>query len=332
MIPLRRRPLLGLALAALGWPTAALPQTGERVYRIGVLRPGHAPPPHVKDLFGTSLPRVMAELGHAPGRNLMIEFRHGLGDAKRLTDLARSFVEDRFDLVIAVGAQAATAMKQATSTLPIVVYGNFDPLALGLLKSLARPGGNLTGLLFAPDGTLAAKRLQLLKEMVPQATRIGLLAPDDDVGFKGQLQETLKAARTLRLELPVATVRGGDYAAAFDTLVRQRVAAVVVGSHQYFVVDRATIIELAARHKMPAMYEWREQVAEGGLMTYSTNIEDVYRRIASYVDRILKGANPAEMPVERPATFDLVINLKTARALGLAVPAALRLQADEVIE
>lgn len=331
MIVLRRRPVVVQMLVALGWPGPARAQAGDRVHRIGVLRPGQPPQGHTEDILAVNLPRAMSELGYAQGRNLLLEVRYGQGDLQRLQVLARGFVDERFDVVIAVGAQAAVAMKRASATLPIVVYGNFDPLALGLLSSLARPGGNLTGVLFAPDGTLAAKRLQLLKEMVPQATRVGLLAPDDE-SFRGQLQETLKAAQTLRIELPVATVRGGDYAAAFDALVRQRVAAVVVASHQYFVFDRAQIIELAARHKLPAMYEWREQVADGGLMTYSTSLYAMYQRTAWYVDRILKGAKPAEMPVERPTTFELVINLKTARALGLAIPQAFLLRADEVID
>lgn len=331
MKPLRRRPILGLTLGAFGWPMWARSQAGDRVSRICILRPGDPPPPGQADMMGASLPRVMSELGYAPGRNLQLEFRYGQGDPQRLQALARGIADERFDVVIAVGAQATVAMKRASAAIPIVMYGNFDPLAMGLLSSLARPGGNVTGVLIAPDGTLAAKRLQLLKEMVPQATRIGLLAPDDD-SFRGQLQETARAAQTLRVDLPVATVRGGDYAAAFDSLVRQRVAAVMVGSHQYFVADRAEIIELAAKHRLPAMYEWREQVADGGLMTYSTSLYGMYQRVGSYVDRILKGAKPAEMPVERPTTFDLVINLKTVRALGLTVPPAFLLRADEVIE
>jgi putative ABC transport system substrate-binding protein len=323
----RRAALAGLAL---GWPLAARPQGAERVFRVGILRPGEAPlSPHEMQVVG--FPRALRERGYVEGRNLVVETRYAGGDLQRLPGLARSFVDDRFDVVVAVGTPAVRAMKQASETLPIVIYGNFDPVALGLVSSLARPGGNITGVLIAPDGTLAAKRLQLLKEMVPQAARIGLLVPDDDsIGL--QVQETLAAARVLRLELPVVTVRASEYAAAFDALLRQRVGALVVGSHQYFVRERAAVIELAAQHKLPAMYEWREQVADGGLMTYSTNLYGLYRRAASFIDRILKGARPAEMPVERPTTFDLVINLKTARALGLAIPPALRLQADEVIE
>ena len=323
----RRMALAGLVLCL---PLAALPQGAERMFRVGILRPGEAPL-SAQEMQVVGFPRALRELGYVEGRNLFLETRYAGGDLQRLPKLARSFIDERFDLVVAVGTPALRAMQQATSTLPVVMYGNFDPVALGLVRSLARPGGNITGVLIAPDGTLAAKRLQLLKEMVPQAARIGLLVPDDD-SIRLQVQETLAAAQALRVELPVVTVRRDEYGNAFEALSRLRVQALVVGSHQYFVRDRAAIITLAAQHKLPAMYEWREQVADGGLMTYGTDLYGLYQRTASYIDRILKGAAPAEMPVERPTKFELVLNMKTARSLGLAIPPALRLQADEVIE
>jgi putative tryptophan/tyrosine transport system substrate-binding protein len=326
----RRGLALSTAAALLGWPLRAWSQPAtERIYRVGFLRPGATVAANEPQVV--YFPRAFGELGYVEGRNLVIDVRYAHGDLQRLPELARSFVDERFDIVVAVGSPAARAMKAASATLPIVVYGNFDPLALGLVSSLARPGGNLTAVLMAPDGTLAGKRLQLLREVVPQATRIGLLVPEDPA-VRVQLQETKQAASALRLELPVVVVRDGDYAAAFDDLARQRVAALVVASHQYFVTDRAAIIQLAARHKLPAMYEWREQVADGGLMTYSTSLYGIHQRVAAYVDRILKGANPGEIPVERPTKFEFVINLKTAKALGLALPQALLLRADEVIQ
>jgi putative tryptophan/tyrosine transport system substrate-binding protein len=326
----RRLASAGLGATLLWVGTRAAGQAGERVWRVGILRPGE--PPRVSDdPQVTGVPRALRELGYSEGRNLTLETRYAQGDLSRLPALAGSFVADGFDVVVAVGSPAVRAMKQASSTVPIIMYGNFDPVALGLVASLARPGANVTGVLIAPDGTLAAKRLQLLKELVPQATRIGLLVPEDD-SIRLQVQETLKAARALRVELPVVSVRGGDYAAAFDALVRQRAGALVVGSHQYFVRDRAPIIELAARYRLPAMYEWREQVADGGLMSYSTSLYGVHQRVAAYVDRIVKGARPAEMPVDRPTRFDLVINLRTARALGLSISQSFLLRADEVIE
>lgn len=326
----RRELALSTAAMLFGWPLGAWPQgVGERVHRIGILRPGAPLAPNEPQ--NINFPRAFSELGYIEGRNLLIDVRYAHGELQRLPALARSFVDERFDVVVAVGSPAAKAMKEASATLPIVVYGNFDPLALGLVSSLARPGGNLTAVLMAPDGTLAGKRLQLLKELVPQATRIGLLVPDDSA-VRVQVQETRQAAQALGVELLSVTVHAGDYAAAFNELARQRAAALVVASHQYFVTDRAAIIRLAARHKLPAIYEWREQVSDGGLMTYSTSLYGIHQRVVAYVDRILKGARPAEMPVERPTKFDLVINLKTARALGLTIPQAVLLRADEVIE
>jgi putative ABC transport system substrate-binding protein len=245
--------------------------------------------------------------------------------------LASELLQAGIDIAVAVGAPAVRAMKEATSTVPIVMYGNFDPLALGLVSSLARPGRNVTGVLIAPDGTLAGKRLELLKAAVPQAARIALLVPDDESAHL-QVQETREAARALGVELPVVAVRGGDYKGAFAGIARERVGALLVGSHQYFVRDRQQIFQLAAAHRLPAMYEWREQVVDGGMMTYSTSLFGLYRRDAVYIDRILKGAQAGELPVERPTKFDLVINLKTARALGLTIPPSLLLRADELIE
>jgi putative tryptophan/tyrosine transport system substrate-binding protein len=311
-------------------PSALRAQTAVKVHRIGILRPS-APPLSPSDPIAVGIPNGLRDAGYVEGRNLVIERRFAGGDTARLPALARELVQAGVDVIIAVGAPAVQAAKAATSTVPIILYGNFDPLALGLVDSLARPAGNVTGVLIAPDGTMAGKRLELLKAAVPAARRIGLLLPDED-SVRVQVQETRAAAQQLGLELPVALVRGGDYASAFATITSERVAALVVGSHQYFVRDRAQIIALAAQYKLPAMYEWREQVVDGGLMTYSTSLNGLYQRVASYVDRILKGARPGDLPVERPTRFEFVINLKTAKALGLTLSQALLLRADEVIE
>jgi putative ABC transport system substrate-binding protein len=318
----------GMVLTA--WHVGTPAQRAERVFRVGVLRPGG--PPHAEgDIQAVGLPNALVELGYVEGRNLRLETRYARGDPARLAALARGFADQRFDVVVAVGFLAARAMKKAAPDLPVVMYGNFDPLALGLVNSLAQPGGNMTGVLIAPDGTLAAKRLELLKEAVPQATRIGLLAPADE-SFALQLQETHRAARDLGVTLPVVTVRDADYTGAFAALARERAVALVVGAHQYFVRDRRRIVELATAHRLATIWEWREQVADGGLMSYSTSLYGLLQRVASYVDRILKGAAAGNLPVERPTKFDLVINLRTARTLGLALPLSLRLRADEVIE
>jgi putative ABC transport system substrate-binding protein len=303
-------------------------QSEARVPRVGVLRPGEPPLPD--DLQRNLLPVALGEIGYREGRTLVLQARYANGDKKLLQALASGFVNEAFDVVVSIGAPATEAMKKATSTLPIVMFGNFDPVGLGLVDNLARPGGNLTGVLIAPDGTLAGKRLELLKQAVPQATRIGLLIPDDQ--SIRQTEETRKAAQALGVTLSIVTVRDRGYAAAFAALVRERATALVVGSHQYFVRDRREIIKLAEAHRLPAIYEWREQVADGGLMTYSTDLLGRYRRVASYVDRILKGAKPGDLPIDRPDRFELVINMKTARALGLSIPQPLLLRADELIE
>jgi putative ABC transport system substrate-binding protein len=326
----RRACLVIVAGAVASRVSRAIAQSNERTFRVGVLRPGVAPVSPA-DPQVANLPAALRELGYVDGRNLVILPRYADGDPRRLPALADELLQAQVDVVVAVGFFAVRTMKEASSTVPIIMFGNFDPLALGFVNSLARPGRNVTGVLIAPDGTLAGKRLELLKAAVPSATRIALLVPDDD-SARPQVQETQAAARALGVELPVVVARGADYKGAFAAIARQRVGALVVGSHQYFLRDRQQIIQLAAEHRLPAMYEWREQVVDGGLMTYSTNLFGLYQRIATLIDRILKGAPPGEIPVERPTTFSLVINLKTAKALGLTIPTSVLLRADQVIE
>ena len=309
-------------------PAAA--QSTERVYRVGVLWPAARP---LEDSeMSRHLPTALRELGYVEGRNLILEQRFADGDVGRLPALARELVLAKVDLIIAVGSQTVRACKDATTTLPIVMYVNVDPVALGLVPSLARPGGNVTGALIAPDGTLAGKQLELLKSAVPRATRIAFLAPFAYPGIRPQMQETRTAATVLGIELVVVEVQGDDYAQAFAAIVAQRAHALFVGATPGFLNDRKQIIELAAKHRLPAIYEWREQVVDGGLMTYSTSLYGMNQRLASYVDRILKGAKPGDLPIERPTRFELVINLTTAKALGLAIPQTLLLRADEVID
>jgi len=327
----RRGLLRGLACsAAVGvvGPARAAPP-GARLYRVGVLRAGSAPisPAEPQQV---ALPKALAELGYAEGRNLVIERRHADNDLARLPGLARELVLARVDAIVAVGSSAVAAAKGASASVPIVMFGNFDPVALGLVADLARPGGNVTGVLIAPDGTLAGKRLELLKAAVPQATRIGLLAPSDEA-FRLQAQETRKAAALLGVTLVVVEVRNGDYAGAFAAMAAERCTALLVGAHTYFVRDRRPIIELAAKYKLPAMFEWREQVVDGGFMSYSTNLYGLYRRIAAHLDRIFNGASVGDIPVEQPTRFELVVNQKTANALGITITPAFRLLIDEVI-
>ena len=328
---IRRRHCIGIAASALLAPLRrAAAQSAERVYRVGVLRP--AARPLVDSAMTRYLPTALGELAYVEGRNLILEQRFADGDAGRLPALARELVMAKVDLIIAVGSQAVRACKDATTTLPIVMFVNTDPVALGLVPSLARPGGNVTGALIAPDGTLAGKQLELLKSAVPRAARIAFLTPFAYPGIRAQMQETQTAAALLGIELVVVEVQGGDYAQAFAAIVAQRAHALFVGATLGFLNDRKQIIELAAKHRLPAIYEWREQVVDGGLMTYSTSLYGMNQRLASYVDRILKGAKPGDLPIERPTRFELVINLKTAKALGLTIPQSLLLRADEVIQ
>ena len=325
-----RRLLIGIAVAcAAAWPGGALAQTAARIHRVGFLRPGRAYPG--RDPTSGAVAKVLADAGYVEGRNLNFEERYADGQPDRLPALARELVQAKVDVIVAVGANAVRAAAGATRTIPIVMWGNFDPVALGLVDSLARPGGNVTGVLIAPDGTLAAKRLELLKAAVPHASRIALLVPDDPA-IATQVDETRKAAGSLAVDLTVTAVRDFNYPAAFAAIVAARPDALLVASHQYFVRDRREIIDLAARHRLPAMYEWREHVVDGGLMTYSTSMAALQRRVAFYVEQALKGTSPGALPVERPTRFELVINMRTAKTLGLAVPPDLLRRADELIK
>ena len=327
----RRTCLLAAVLPLLALPRLTAAQTGERVFRVGVVRPTAAPVSS-QDPIVTALARGLAELGYVEGRNLVIEARWADGDAARLPALAKDLILARVDVIVAVGLAAVRAAVSATSTLPVVFFGNFDPLALGLVPNLARPGGNLTGLLIAPDGTLAGKKLELLRAAVPHASRIGYLAPPADAAAQQQQQELERAAKVLGLAVAAAEVRDGDYERAFATISAQRPGALFVGANTNFMRDRARIIALAAKYRLPAIYEWREQVEDGGFMAYSASLPGLYQRLAVYVDRILKGSKPGELAIERPSKFQLVVNLKTARALGLTIPQSLLLRADEVIQ
>lgn len=278
----------------------------------------------------TLVPRFLAELGYAQGRNLVFEPRWAGGNLDRLPALARELIQLRMDVIVAVGSAAVRACGGASSTLPIVFYGNFDPIALGLVKSLAKPGGNVTGVLIAPAGTLAGKKMELLKEAV-RATRMAFLTHEDP-GLALQEKETQSAATALGITLLLTRVRGNDYEGAFAAIAASRPEALFVAATTFFMRDRKRIIDLAARHRLPAIYEWPDQVEDGGLMSYGSDLSGTTRRVAVYVDRILRGDQPGDLPVEQPAEFQLAINLRTARALGLALPPSLVARADRVIE
>jgi putative ABC transport system substrate-binding protein len=321
----RRSVLAGLALAAT---PAALAQPKPR--RIGVLRAGSRPV--ADDIQNAAIAAALRDLGYDVGRTLVIDQRYAEGRMERLPVLAQELIQDGAEAILAVGSSAVLTARDITRTVPIVMFANIDPVRLGVVDSLGRPNGNITGVLVAPDGSLAAKRLFLLKEAAPQARRFGLLAPGDDPTFAVQIAETEAAAAAAGVSLTIGPVRAENYNAAFAGLVQAGVEAVVIGSHTIFVRDRRAIIALAARHALPAIYEWPTHVQEGGLMSFGADLGERQQRVAAYLDRILKGAKPADLPFEQPAALRLVVNLKTARDLGLSLPAGLLARADEVVE
>jgi putative tryptophan/tyrosine transport system substrate-binding protein len=317
--------VVALTLDILGAPLGADAQPTGRLYRVGTLVPTA---PSLSDGTTRFLAALRA-LGFVEGQNLAVERRYAEGKIERLSGMAQELVLRRVDVIVAVGSAAIRAAKDATTTIPIVMWGNFDPVAEGLVASLARPEGNVTGVLIAAEGTLAAKRLELLKEAVPRATRIAALFHESVL--QTQVQETRKAAASLGVTLAPAEVRGGDYDRVFAAMVAERPGALFVAGSTFFFRDRQRIIALAAKHRLPAIYEWPEQAEEGGLMAYGSSLSAGYHRLAMYVDRIFKGASPRDLPVEQPAKYELVINRKTAKALGLTIPHAMLIRADKVI-
>ena len=325
-----RRTFLALTGGLVAAPLAVQAQPAAPMRRLGLLFP-FAPDPSEHKSSAILIPAALRELGYVEGQNLLIERRYAQGQIDRLPDLARELVQRRVEVILAVSAASIRAARDATTTLPIVLYGNLDPVAAGLVTGLARPGGNITGVVIATDGTLAAKKLELLKEAVPRAARIAVLTTADP-NFSRQVQEAEQAAVPLGVKLSVVMVRDRDYGQAFTAMAAARPDALLVGSTVQFFLDRRRIIELAARHRLPAIYEWPEQGEDGGLMGYGASLLGLARRAASYIDRIFKGAKPGDLPIEQPTKLDLVINLKTAKALGLTVPPSLLARADQVIE
>jgi len=274
----------------------------------------------------------LGEAGFVEGQNVTIEYRWAEGRNDRLPELAADLVGRKVDVICADGTPSILAAKAATSTIPIVLVGGGDPVAAGVVASLARPGGNLTGVTFMiPE--LMAKRIELLSELVPQARLIALLVNPNNAGNESIIREVQEAARAKGLQLHILrAATESEIDEAFATLVSLHVGAFVLGPDPFLNSRREQLVGLAARYAVPAVYQWREFAAAGGLISYGSSLTAALRLSGMYVGRILKGARPADLPVQQPTTFELVVNLKTAKELGLTVPPSILARADEVIE
>jgi putative tryptophan/tyrosine transport system substrate-binding protein len=329
----RRAFLILVGGSIVGAQFSAESQEAAKVARIGFLATTNlAANPHLQEAFLQGL----RDLGYVEGRNVVIEYRDAEGKLERLPALAAELVVLKVDVIVAPGTPQALAAKQATRTLPIVFAVAGDPVGSGLVPSLARPGGNVTGL-SSVTSDLVGKCLEQLTQAVPGVSRVAVLWQPGGFGERAEkdMQKAAEVAgRTLGVRLQfVEARRPADIDRAFSDMTRARAGALtVLGGGTMLFAERRRLVDLAAKNRLPAVYPWRDFVDAGGLMSYGANFPDLYRRVATYVDKILKGAKPADVPIEQPTKFELVINLKTAKALGLTIPQTLLLRADQVIE
>ena len=322
--------VLTLALLALGAPLATEAQAPPKEPRVGYLSIGSASDPRRVAIY-EAFRQSLRDRGYIENRNISIERRFAEGNYDRLPGLAAELVRRRVDVIAAYSTPAAKAALGATKSIPIVMSGVVDPVATGLVVGLARPGGNVTGLsLMAPE--IVGKQMQLLKELIPRVSRIAVLWNPANPSGAPQLQEAEVAARALKVQLqPLEARKGDDLDRALATMTRARADGMVVVVDGVFIDSRIRLARLAEKARLPAVYGLREHVEVGGLMFYGASPVDQARRAAALVDKILKGAKPGDLPVEQPTEFGLVINLKTARALGLSVPQSVLVRADEII-
>ena len=337
---LRARTVLAAAfiVGLLLTPLVPHAQPAGKVYRIGYLSPTSAADPERQaSPFGergfAAFREGLRELGYVEGQNVVLESRWAEGKFDRLPDLAAELVRLKVDIIVSVVTQASLAAKNATRTIPIVMVAPGDPLGSGLVSSLARPGGNLTG----PSSMysdLVAKQLELLREIVPNLSRVALLWNPANAGWQAQmLKATDAAARALGVQVQLLEARGpDDLEAAFAAMTKQRASALLVAVDVIYALHARRIADLAAKHRLPAMYGSTEHAQAGGLIAYAPNIPEVFRRAATYVDKILKGARPGDLPVEQPTKLDMVVNLGTARAMGMTIPSSVLVRATQVID
>ena len=319
---------IGVTFALFG--AVAQAQQVKKVHRIGFI--SSVSSETYSHLYKAFL-QGLRDLGYVEGQNIVIEARWAEGKTDRLPELAAELARLKVDLIVSTGGTVtALAVKKAITTIPVVFTAGGDLTKVGLIASLARPGGNLTGfsLLTVELGT---KRLELLKETFPKVRRVAVLGNPTNAAYATQVSEAQSAAKALGLQLQILEARGPeDFESAFAAMTRERAGALLTSTDAMFNAQRQRIVELAAKSRIPAIYEFKEFVEAGGLMSYGTNIVNVYRRVAVYVDKILKGAKPGELPVEQPTNFEFFINLKTAKQIGVTIPPNVLARADKVIK
>jgi putative tryptophan/tyrosine transport system substrate-binding protein len=327
----KRRTFVTLVPGALAWPIAGWAQQGERTRRIGILQGLAATDPEWQRRF-TAFKQGLQELGWREGRNIAFELRFADNKPERLPALAAELAQANVDAIVTNAAQPVEAARKATSTIPIVMATVGDALGAGYVASLARPGGNVTGLTLVATEQ-SAKRLQLLKEFSPNLMRVAVLWNANASGHRLQLKEMELSAPTLGIAVQSIPIRNaGELDAALQSAKQANAQALATMDDPLVQSQRARIVEFARQQRVPLMAEFRPITEAGGLMSYGPNQIDLWRRAATYVDKIFKGANPAELPVEQPTKFELVVNLKAARAIGIELPTAILLRADELIE
>jgi putative ABC transport system substrate-binding protein len=323
----RREFIILLGSAAAAWPLAARAQEPGKVWRIGMLESISAA---MNAANYDALRQGLRELGYVEGQNLVIEYRSADGRTERFPGLAAELIRVNVDLIVTRGTPAVQAAKNATATIPVVMAANGEPLRV--VASLARPGGNVTGL-SAFTTELETKRLEMIREIVPAARRFAVLYNMANPVYLPRWKELEKTAQSLGIEVQLLDVRKPEnLESAFAVATRQRADAILVAIDGLILANLKFIVELVAKHRLPSICSSREFVDSGGLISYGVSYPDLYRRAATYVDKILKGAKPADLPVEQPTKFELIINLKTAKALGITVPPTILTRADEVIE
>jgi putative ABC transport system substrate-binding protein len=324
----RRAFIGGVAAAAALGPRAAYAQTPAKARYVGLLMTTTpAAAAHIVVAFADGL----RELGHVEGRNVRFEYRWAAGDRERFAEMAADLVRQHVDVLVASSQAAALAAQRATKTIPIVMVNATDPVEAGLVASLAQPGANVTGLSQQLTREIRAKQLQLLKEALPKMSRVAVL--QHSVATTVGLREYEAAGQTLAVRVQVVEIRNRDaLAPAFAAMARERIDALLVPADPFLFTERQRVAELAREHRLPGMYSTREYAEVGGLMSYAARLSEQFRRAAIYVDKILRGASPATLPVEAPSQYELVINVTTAKALGLTIPQSLLHRADQVIE